>query len=65
MAKVTPRQHVLLDEIKQDPKAYELLQAKCRWEGMGLHAVLSEWSDPRKWPSYVKDALSRKAGSRG
>lgn len=42
----------LLEEIKKDELAFELLKAKAEWEGMTLLNTLYEWSDPRTWSSY-------------
>ena len=54
MSLITEADRKLLAEVKTDPKAYELLKHKCRWEAMSLHAVLHEWGDPRTWPSYSR-----------
>ena len=39
----------LMNEIKQDPKAYQRLKDKAKWEHMTLYGVLKEWGDPREW----------------
>lgn len=54
MGKITKEDEALMDEIRQDPIAYELLRNKCKWEAMGQFAVLSEWGDPREWLDYKK-----------
>jgi hypothetical protein len=59
MPAITDRQRALMAEIRADVEAYKMLKSKCRWEGMGQYAVLSEWGDPRKWPGYTKDVLLR------
>ena len=39
----------LMNEIKQDPKAYQRLKDKAKWEHITLYGVLKEWGDPREW----------------
>lgn len=53
---VTPQEKELYDEVKQDPKAYEMLRNKSSWEQMSHYAVLSEWGDPRGWCDYIDGA---------
>lgn len=36
--------------LKQDENAWRKVQAKCRWEGMGVYAVLREWPSLRGMP---------------
>ena len=45
----------LMREIMLNPRAYKLLRIKAKYEQMGLHAVLKEWGDPRKWPAFKED----------
>jgi len=49
MDQVTDKEKQLFEEIKKDPKAYEKLKTKCRWEHMTIFAVLRDYGDPRKW----------------
>lgn len=46
---ITEKDEKLLEEIKKDPKAFERLKAKARWEEMTLFAVLIDYGDPRNW----------------
>lgn len=46
----------LMGEIKDDPLALRLLKDKCKWEQMGMYAVLQEWGDPREWATYKRKA---------
>lgn len=50
---ITPEEKALYAEVRANPRAFALLQAKCRWEHMTLYGVLREWGDPRTWPSYT------------
>ena len=58
MGKITDEDQRLMDEIKADPIAYDLLKAKASWEGMSLFAVLHEYSDPRTWEVYRAELFS-------
>ena len=49
MSAITDEDKELMDEIKNDPKAYQRLKDKANWEAMSLYGVLKEWGDPRKW----------------
>ena len=46
---ITGKDMILMEEIKQDPDAYEKLKAKARWEHITLFAVLKSYGDPRNW----------------
>lgn len=65
MSVITDKERALMREVSADPIAASLLTHKCRWEGMSRYAVLKEWGDPRKWPSYVKEALLRPGSPKG
>ena len=54
MSTITKRDKELMDEIQNDPIAFELLKDKCRWESMSRYGVLKEWGDPREWATYKK-----------
>jgi hypothetical protein len=56
MSAITEKDIQLMAEIKEDPKAYDLLRAKCRWEHMTLYAVLKGWGDPREWSDYKEES---------
>lgn len=45
-----------------DPRANDLLRAKCRWEGMTRTAVILEWGDPRTWPDYTEPSTPNQQG---
>lgn len=41
----------IYQEVKaSNTRAFLRLRDKCKWEGMGLLAVIREWGDPRTWP---------------
>ena len=46
---ITQEDKDLMNEIKQDPEAYQRLKNKAKWEHMTLYGVLKEWGDPREW----------------
>lgn len=52
MAVIRDSDRALMALVRADARAYEMLQHKCRWEGMTLYGVLLEWGDPRTWPSW-------------
>jgi hypothetical protein len=52
---IMDEQKKLLDEIRKDQIAFELLKDKAEWEGMPLLEVLYEWGDPREWNSYKRE----------
>ncbi len=46
---ITKEDKLLMEEIRKDPKAYQKLKDKAKWEHMTLYGVLKEWGDPREW----------------
>lgn len=59
MAAITDADRALMAAVRADARAYEMLQHKCRWEGMTLYGVLLEWGDPRTWPSWSWERRGR------
>jgi hypothetical protein len=46
---ITEEDKLLMEEIRKNPKAYQKLKDKAKWEHMTTYGVLKEWGDPREW----------------